>query len=380
MTLLNSETRTVILPDGMPERIQTVSWDRWDLTDFVFPQMSQRAFDTLVSVYTEQMVKAFPWYFGRLHLFTGSGYSAVITGRRPFKHSPVHYTENTGFLSDISAQLAVNASFFTFDLLDCDSPYDVFGTPFGLMMKDNEIIRPPLYERACLLVDDTGRVTVKNLGIHDVRCSVEGNVYCRPEHRTTPRSSLNDIVIIGNRVIAVNPGGHTVIPSSGFVVASERTDVHPGDTVTYDFPGKYIFGIQGGTYAVKDGVVPEGFTSPFFHPFRPFTVSFPPARYPLDYRKDRAARIVLGARTDNTPVLFWFEGPAKPAGSSPSAGVSLAECGEILRQYGIYNAVHLDGGGSAQILLNGQRSLTVSGRDASGAEQERPVPAGLIIQ
>ena len=44
------------------------------------------------------------------------------------------------------------------------------------------------------------------------------------------------------------------------------------------------------------------------------------------------------------------------------------------------NAVNLDGGGSAQILLHNLRSLKISDRAEDGTETERPVPMGLVIR
>ena len=45
------------------------------------------------------------------------------------------------------------------------------------------------------------------------------------------------------------------------------------------------------------------------------------------------------------------------------------------------NGVNLDGGGSAQILLNGERRLFLSDRDRGDfRERERAVPNGLIVE
>lgn len=376
--MIRTHVHTFHHSDGSPQRVQTVTFDDWSALDFVFPKMTPAVFQTLTSVYTEQMVKAYPWYFGTLHLSAGE-METVIRGRRPFRHNDVSF-QQIGFLSDTRASLLVNASFFTFDLLDCDSPYDHFGTPVGLLVKDGKILSPAMYDRAVLSVDVHGHVSVLNMNITDTPCDIPGRVFCRPQYRSTPRTSGTDIVIIGDRVIAVHPGGHTRIPSSGFVVQTDRTGILPGDTVHYSGMEDILFAVQGGTWAVRDGVIPDGFTSPFCHPLRPFRITFPPARYPLNYDHDRAPRILLGAYRDGSPVLVWMEGAAKNGASSLSTGASLREAGMIMQELGIYNAVHLDGGGSAEILLDGKRYLQLSGRDAHGNEEERPVPVGLMIK
>ena len=73
-------------------------------------------------------------------------------------------------------------------------------------------------------------------------------------------------------------------------------------------------------------------------------------------------------------MLVWVEGLKRPEKETDSKGISLLDLGYLLKDLGLVQAVNLDGGGSAQILLDGQRALRVSGK------QERPVPAGLIIR
>ena len=118
-----------------------------------------------------------------------------------------------------------------------------------------------------------------------------------------------------------------------------------------------------------------------FHDFRkPWTHSFPPTFYPLNFQKDRAPRILIGSDSQDQPVLLWLEGAGK-YGYVPgqeSCGASLAEAAEIAASAGMVNALHLDGGGSAQIRINGTRSLKVSDRDpVTLEEQERAVSLAI---
>ena len=80
-------------------------------------------------------------------------------------------------------------------------------------------------------------------------------------------------------------------------------------------------------------------------------------------------------------MVLWAEGAPKQ-GYKPgkdSCGASLSEMADICSAVGMVNAVNLDGGGSAQILLNHQRSLLIS--DRKGMEEtERPVPLGLMVK
>ncbi|MBR2990464.1 MAG: phosphodiester glycosidase family protein [Solobacterium sp.] len=399
--------------DSHPQRIQRVLLDQWKDLEFVFPRMTTAALAETAHVYQTQMVDVFPWYFGTLYLFripeelplpfdpgrdqlitakhwlehhwnlpegrrflselSGHHCLHIINGKNPLRHSFIPYTEQTGFLSEIPSQLAVNSSFFTFDLLDADSPYDVFGTPFGLMVRNGTVLQPPLYDREALLVDSDGHVQIRTMGIRDVSCGIQGMIYTRPQHRITPQSSQTDLVIINDRIVDVRCGGKTHIPSSGYVISTDETNHRPGDPVLYALPDSWCFGIQTGPAAVIDGAPVSSFLSSYCHPLRPFEIKYPPSRYPLNYVKDRAARIALGCDKESRPVLVWAEGLKQP-GPDDSPGVSLKEFAEILCDLGLVQAVNLDGGGSAEILLDGKRYLRTA------ADSERPVPAGLIIR
>ena len=66
-------------------------------------------------------------------------------------------------------------------------------------------------------------------------------------------------------------------------------------------------------------------------------------------------------------MLLWAEGAAK-FGYVPgkgSCGASQTELADICADVGMVNAVNLDGGGSAQILVNNRRSLMLSDRRAA---------------
>ena len=82
-------------------------------------------------------------------------------------------------------------------------------------------------------------------------------------------------------------------------------------------------------------------------------------------------------------MLLWAEGAAK-FGYVPgtgSCGASLTEMAAICADVGMVNAVNLDGGGSAQILLGNQRTLEISDRHAEDhSEAERPVPLALMVR
>ena len=303
--------------------------------------------------------------------------------------------DGSGFLSESEkeARLRVNSSFFIMDRFDCASPYDTIGTPIGLMVRDGTILNPPAYSREALLCRKDGRVSVEvpeltaltvEIGGKRYRHGENATFYTRPGHRKSPRRKGTDLVIVGRRVAAVKDGGGTPVPASGFVLAlPEGGRAEAGAEVVFSGMEDVAFGIQVGNSILIDGKKTERFRSPFFDIRKVWTTAFPPSLYPLDFDKARAPRIALGADREGHGMIAWLEGRGKfpDPDYRESCGASLKETAEICAELGMYNAVHLDGGGSAQLLVGGVRSLRISDRDPeTKAEAERAVPAGLIIR
>ena len=315
----------------------------------------------------------------------------IISGKLPTT-TVIPLGDRPGYLTEteMEARLKVNANFFIMDRFDCATVYDQVGTPFGLCVKGGNVLRPPLYHREALLVKKDGSVAVKPIDVRELEIEIRGEtflhgknatVYTRPGRLRTPRGK--NLVIVGTKVAAVVDGS-AEIPASGFVLRlCGEFDVDPGDTVTYRGLEDVTFGIQVGNSIVRNGVRTEKFYSKFYNIRRMEPVPYPPSLYPMDFANARAARIALGADQEGKPMLLWAEGAAK-FGYQPgkgSCGASLSEMAEICVDVGMVNAVNLDGGGSAQVLLNNRRDLEISDRNREDhSEAERPVPLGLIIR
>jgi len=316
----------------------------------------------------------------------------IVSGKLPTtKIIPV--ANIPGYLSKAApeAALKVNASFFIMDCFDCATVYDHAGTPFGLCVKDGRILHPPLYNREALLVRKTGEVTIRPMDVTDLEVEISGyrfrqgvnaSIYSRPERIRAPGKKKQYLLITGTQVAAVS-SFPTAIPASGFVLCPHAdVEISPGAQVIYHGLEDISFGIQVGNSILKDGIRTEGFLSRFYNIRHLEPIPFPPSLYPMNFSKSRAARIALGSDEAGKPVLLWAEGAAK-IGYFPgqgSCGASLKELADICQQAGMKNAVNLDGGGSAQILIRNRRMLQISDRDAATlGESERPVPLGLFI-
>ena len=446
MVNLNSEIRRFNYPDGSIQDVQIVSFDSFDDLHFLFPEYSPEAFYALCDLYKKYFIPRFCWYYDKVVLFRIPGDLKVPRLSLPEKYGEVKedltrvniafrencylkngkicfrdvatgelfeelYSrgdlqiaegdrdsltflpvgEHIGFLSRSAkdASLKVNASFFVMDKLDLGSVYDRIGTPIGLCVKDGKILNPPQYDREVLTVrSDTvavekiplSSVTIR-IGKQEFRDGVNAEFITRPKYKKSP-SGGTDIVIVENRVIALKEGGRAEVPSGGLIIKTkDLLDIEEG-SVEYTGLEDLSFAIQAGNSVLINGKKTERFLSPFYHFLNPWETSYPPAMYPLNYKKARAPRIVLGADEQNKPKLLWFEGAGKFGyeKGKESCGASLSETAEMCKKLGLQNAVHLDGGGSAQILLNGKRYLKLSDRDPEDlTEIERAISIGINI-
>lgn len=343
----------------------------------------------------------------------------VVCGKRPgTKILPVGNC--LGYLSENEkdAKVKVNANFFTMDCFDVATEFERIGTPLGLIVKDGVVLNPPLFDREALLVRRDGSVEVRAVRLSEmefeiggerfgvsgagakageVACDCDGdgerNSICKKAGVIERPGSLKArvdaetmlVVVVGCKVEAVITKGSVDIPSSGFVLkVSKACKVSVGDDVVIRGLEDIKFGIQVGNSFVVDGKPTLGFTSKFYNVFKHFGIgAYPPSLYPLNYEKARAPRIGIGATKDGKPVILWAEGPKKTGyvAGEQSRGASLSDMAGYAADFNIYNGVNLDGGGSAQILVEGKRSLIISDRNpADDSDAERTVPAGIYIK
>jgi hypothetical protein len=293
-----------------------------------------------------------------------------------------------GLIRDGSeGRIVFNSHFFQMEFSDCETCWDSVGNPFGLLILGGEIRLPPMFGREALLVDADGRVSIQTRSIKDQPVMIGTEVYrpgqncefyARPDMAKTPAQPGIDLVIVGKRLLGCVAGGDTDIPEGGFVIHIPGSS--PPDDFTLSYPNwrGERFAVQVGPAMIIGGEKSKGFHAPMY---MNSGVPFPPTVYPLDWDHGRAARMAIGVR-NRKPSVVWVAGPDKNSDlwERDSAGASLAEFAEICEDLGFDDAVNLDGGGSAQICLDGMRCFHVSDRDPiSGDEAERPVPLALSV-
>lgn len=439
--MTESFIKTYTYDNGEIQRVQVVTMDSFEQLHFCFPKSSERSFATIVNLYRNFAVPKAPWLFGRMVLIyspelsvpmcdllrksvrvtakgrlryrsarvrefcedlIARGRLEVVCGSRSHtKLLPVG--DSLGYLSETrpDAKVRVNSNFFIMDCFEVTSGVDRIGTPIGLMVENGTVLWPPAFEREALLVGNDGSIEIRPLSLSDMVFTINGvdysvakgnvTVYERPATCRIPRWCMGKyIVISGRRVEGVYRHGGFSLPCSGFVLkVNERaaagasdTAIQVGDEVAYKGLEDVRFGAQVANSIIVNGKKTTGFISPFYQNLKLLGRRvYPPSLYPMDYDKSRAPRIALGAMKDGRPCILWAEGPKK-TGYVPgeqSCGASLLEMTEIAADLGLWNAVNLDGGGSAQILFDGRRELMISDVDpVTGLEEERAIPAGIV--
>ena len=437
--------KTYPLEEGKILKALIVKADSFEQLHFARPEYDPSSFDQISSLYQNYIIKKYSPVFGRIVLFSPDDdilnrmYQdpqifdpiALITQKfrndirlssRQFsfretdteslfrqmesenrlriaegkrnKVSFVPVGRQLGYLShsfsDVS--LAVNTSFFVMDQWDCATMFDYAGIPLGLMIENGIVLNPAQYDREAFLVRKDGNISVEPFSLKQLKVEIAGTVFehgkngifCERLHeRITPHGGT-DLIIRNDRLIACLPDGSNPVPSGGFVIhTDEKISFTSAQKVIYHAPQDIFFAIQVGNSVMRNGQSTDRFLSPFYRFYDPFSVSYPPSMYTLNFRKTRAPRILFGSDQNGRPMFIWIEGAGKfgHVAGEESEGASMSETVMVAKDAGMFNGVHLDGGGSAQILMNGKRALRLSDRDAqTGKEIERAVPMTLIIK
>lgn len=187
-------------------------------------------------------------------------------------------------------------------------------------------------------------------------------------------SSLTKLVIDGGGITYVSEPGETVtVPENGYIIVMNQASreyylpyYNVGTAISffenetfYIRPQKNIsditFGISGGGEVLRNGeIVQYG-----------YAVS-PSSNQP---------RTLVGVNKDKTKIyLVCIDGRKN------GKGATNAECGAILLEYGVYDAIHMDGGGSTTMAVqqNGDSSVSVVNVPSEGSQ--RAVANGIGIK
>ena len=276
----------------------------------------------------------------------------------------------SGIVSDLGSPAGVNASYFALS-----------GEILGVTKIDGLIAGTTYYTRSAfgLLADETpvfgkvaysGLVTLGDVSLPVAGVNVERGkdnlvVYNKFYGRSTRTNKYGTEYLIQNGVItAISSEGNMRIPADGVVVSAHGkaqaafVGAQIGDPASvYEVLGEpwddapYVVG--AGPRLLTNGQV---------------TVTVAEEQFPSDIRYGRAPRSAVGVADDGSFVLAVVDGR-----QAISRGCTLTEWAQLLKDFGVRDAINLDGGGSSELIADWKIINSPSDGD------ERPIGSAIVV-
>jgi len=270
------------------------------------------------------------------------------------------------------ADFAINGTFFASS-----------GRPLGILMIDGDLIASTIYERTAFAIRKDGKGYIDNFlennyvilpdgvniditATNKVRRENEVILYTpRFGSRTDTDDSGIELKVIGKTIVGYQ-AGNSSIPENGFVISFSKhvknivkRSLSHGRVITVSLnlmplsakesiPPRHIIG--GGPRLVKSGMV---------------YVSKKEERFRHDVATSRAARTAVAIDKKRNFLFVAVDGKPRERTNLPtSIGMTLEELSELLIDYGVVDAMNLDGGSSSTMIVNGElKNKPVSGHE-----------------
>ncbi len=288
-----------------------------------------------------------------------------------------------------SAIAAVNAGFFR-------TTGTYRGESSGVLVVDGKLISEPIEGRAAfgLIKSSAGAEIIfghlkfsgyvesvrgrrsATSGMNRPRGADELIVYTPEFHRTTLTTPDGvEVIVRRTRIIRIRGGeGSSVIPLDGFVISacgSARewvlanlrvgsvvrlsSKLVPVESEMTDSWKRASFIVGGGPQLIKAGRV---------------AITFEDEKIAPKFVNDRHPRTAIARLKDGCMLVATVDGRQPEV----SAGMSLPELADLLSEFGVSEAINLDGGGSTTMVVNGK--LVNHPSDQTG---ERPVSDAILM-
>lgn len=274
------------------------------------------------------------------------GINSHLEVRPGFPHTTINHkaTVNT-IIHRNNALAGVNASFFK----------QTTGTPLGTLIVDKELVTGPIFNRVTMGIDDSGykmdkisfngkltladksEITVDNINQPRMLSSYT-LVYTYRWGKMSPPSPKYGIqvAIENNKVVAVSKE-QLRIPTTGYVIVGPQSKLgklkveDDAKVSFYSNPEweNVKFAFSGGPYLVKNG-----------------NVYVDAAEQKMLGIVGKNPRTAVGYTRDNRLIIITIDGRQRA-----SSGVTLYELAKLMKEFGCYNAMNLDGGTSTQMVV-----------------------------
>ncbi|MDI6771381.1 MAG: phosphodiester glycosidase family protein [bacterium] len=309
----------------------------------------------------------------RAHVVTIDPRAPGIEIRSALGGGAVAATETTSTAATrLEAAAAINGNY-----------YSRAGLPLGLVVLDGHILSAPLPRRTAFGVDTAGRPWIGPVEfggrlVTDTGMEVQISAVNRPPRargialytpefgpQTPPQALV--AVVRGGRIAAFS-NGRPAIPSDGYALAAAASQQHfltnlvREQRVTVHLalkPDGLRHALQGGPRLVRAGEVEVPYAWEGF------------GRW---FARARTARSAIGIAKDGRVLFVTVDRRAGRRGRVESTGMNLFELASLMRSLGARDAVNLDGGGSATLVVGGR---VVSAPPRAG---ERRVSAMLVAR
>ena len=334
------------------------------------------------------------------------------------------------FVQSLQRQAVFNTSHFLHEYDDLSSHHSGYGDPVGLMVAENTLLRPPLYQRGCLLYDGASW-TIRTLSLADITLVIPGDLKLRADGKGSHQFHLNpkqaqpialytraahledhdqpldrtpwaaervEYVIVNRQVVSWKQGGGLSIPQNGFVLSlqADALPVEVMDSIIHDAWVEYEFtdpasliqsGIQAGPILLSRGqnVIAQALENEEFCASQSRqnkrVIGISPVNMNLTADATRKARTALGIKDDGELVLVVVDG-CDPACQTDldSVGATLQEVTDFLIGQGAVDALNLSGEGSSHLFVKGGLYNTPAERRGQrGIVYERMLPSIAIV-
>ncbi len=276
--------------------------------------------------------------------------------------------------ADNDALAGVNASFFAGN-----------GSPLGLLILDGKLVSYPIFNRTALgitadgkfLIDQVDIVgnlglpadkTVSLTGVNRVRRQDDIILYNAEYGRTTRTNDFGvEVVVTDGVVTAVRDQGSTLIPEGGFVISAHGAGIEQIAGLSIGEPVRAHWRLSP-DWMTGDVVHAVGAGPRLLRAGQTF-ITGKEERFQPDVVNGRAPRTAFGICADGQILLVTVNGRQ----TDVSIGVTLHELAELMAKLGAVDALNLDGGGSATLVVRDRvLNLPSDGR-------ERPVGSAILV-
>ena len=271
--------------------------------------------------------------------------------------------------------------------------YNYTGRPLGLLITSNQIISESIKNRTALAITGDNEILINKINWSGILQSLNGNqndeyklkitganrkpredeivVYNKFYGKKAPRikPGLIEMVIKNDRIISISDkisNQETPIPEKGLIIQAhgkavkEINNFKEGEEIEFQHQfnepqwneKEIIAAIGGGPNLLTEGRI---------------DISGKQGEFQSDILQGRAPRSAVGTTDDNHLVFVTVDGRQPDL----SIGITLDELASFMKDYGVREAMNLDGGGSAR--------MVVRGYTMSNPSQKRLISNGILI-